>query len=61
MWELRHRVRALMSTMFARRASPRHAGGRGTDWLPPVLGPQDWSIGLMADRDANWYFDRDRN
>jgi hypothetical protein len=32
-----------------------------SDWLPPVLGPGDWSSGLMAsmaDRSTAWYFDR---
>jgi hypothetical protein len=31
------------------------------DWLPPVLGPGDWSSAVMAsmaDRDAAWYFGR---
>ena len=34
------------------------SGSRGVDWLPPVLGPEDWSIGLLADRSAGWYFER---
>ena len=60
MWELQHKIRALISGAFARRASPRRSVGHETDWLPPVLGPNDWSIGLMADRGSAWYFDRDR-
>jgi hypothetical protein len=31
------------------------------DWLPPVLGPGDWSsatMASMADASASWYFDR---
>jgi hypothetical protein len=31
------------------------------DQLPPVLGPSDWSDGLlqmMAESSAAWYFDR---
>ena len=24
-----------------------------------MLGPSDWSVGMMADRSAAWYFDRD--
>jgi hypothetical protein len=31
------------------------------DWLPPVLGPSDWSSGMMqamADSSSAWYFDR---
>jgi len=58
MWELR-KVRTLVSGMLAHRHPERRAlGGPATDWLPPVLGPNDWSIGLMADRSAGWYFDR---
>ena len=33
----------------------------GNDALPPVLGPDDWSHGLMAsmaDSNTAWYFDR---
>ena len=60
MWDLRHKIRALLSDARAlhrpgRRVSPSPA----SDWLPPVLGPNDWSAGLMTDRSASWYFDRD--
>lgn len=34
------------------------ATGGTTDWLPPVLGPGDWSTGLVADGSAGWYFER---
>ena len=61
MWELRHKVRALISGAFARRGGLQSPAVRASDWLPPVLGPNDWSIGLMADHGAAWYFDRDRN
>jgi hypothetical protein len=58
MWELR-KVRDLVSGMLVRRrAWRRTSAGRAVDWLPPVLGPGDWSIGIMADRSAGWYFDR---
>jgi hypothetical protein len=61
MWDLRHKVRSLVSGVFARRHSGRRASpGRAADWLPPVLGPGDWAIGMMADRGAGWYFERDR-
>ena len=40
------------------RPTARVPGSRSLDWLPPVLGPEDWSIGLLADRSAGWYFDR---
>lgn len=59
MWELQHKVRTLVSGMLAHRRSDRRViASSGTDWLPPVLGPDDWSIGMMADRSAGWYFDR---
>lgn len=59
MWELRHKVRTLVSSMLTRRRIFRRSAGPSADWLPPVLGPNDWSAGLLADRSANWYFDRD--
>jgi hypothetical protein len=59
MWELQHKVRTLVSGMLAHRRSDRRVTANPrTDWLPPVLGPDDWSIGMMADRSAGWYFDR---
>jgi len=36
-------------------------GTAGRDELPPVLGPSEWSHGLlagMADSGTAWYFDR---
>lgn len=58
MWELRHRVRTLVSSVLASRRTVRHSRGGSVDWLPPVLGPEDWSIGMMSDRSAGWYLDR---
>lgn len=61
MWAFQHRVRTLVSGMLAQRRSERRVSpGHSADWLPPVLGPDDWSIGIMADRGAGWYFERDR-
>jgi len=61
MWEFRYKVRTLFSGILARHHSARRSGpGRASDWLPPVLGPNDWSVGIMADRSANWHFDRDQ-
>ncbi len=34
--------------------------GSARDWLPPVLGPDDWRLAAMCDRSADWYFDRRR-
>ena len=61
MWGIQQTIRTLIATGHHRRQTERPAGryaGPALDWLPPVLGPQDWSIGLMADRSAGWYFDR---
>lgn len=58
MWELQ-KVRTLVSGLLARDGRERRVvGGSATDWLPPVLGPDEWSLGMMADRSASWYFDR---
>jgi hypothetical protein len=46
---------------FGRRAPALAFGDRDLDWLPPVLGPGDWSsaaMASMADGSARWYFDR---
>lgn len=54
----------MMVTLFSslgRRAPALPFGGQGPDWLPPVLGPGDWSnatLASMADSSARWYFDR---
>lgn len=49
---------------IAHSLSPEPAirfGNGGKDALPPVLGPSEWSHGLlagMADSGTAWYFDR---
>jgi hypothetical protein len=59
MWELRHKARTLISSLLTSRRPARRASTSGsTDWLPPVIGPEDWSIAMMADRSSSWYFDR---
>jgi hypothetical protein len=53
-----------MGALFAglRRREPAFRfGSGGCDWLPPVLGPGDWSsatMASMADSSAAWFFDR---
>lgn len=50
-----------LTGVLRREPAIRFGGDMQTDWLPPVLGPSDWSSGLMAsmaDRSAAWYFDR---
>jgi hypothetical protein len=52
-------IRTVMETLLAGRAGAADPGSNSAlDWLPPVLGPDDWSMGLLADRSASWYFDR---
>jgi hypothetical protein len=63
MWRIQQTLRALIAARRHRRRSERSLAPAaqatpGADWLPPVLGPQDWQIGLMVDRSAGWYFDR---
>jgi hypothetical protein len=50
-----------MTALLRREPARKFGGGYDSDWLPPVLGPGDWSSAVMAsmaDRDAAWYFDR---
>lgn len=60
MWGIRQSIRTLIA--IRRRGGAERRAGRpeasATDWLPPVMNPSDWSLGLMADRSAGWYFDR---
>jgi hypothetical protein len=61
MWEFRNKLRTLVSGMLARRRpEPCNSVDRAVDWLPPVLGPEDWSIGITAGRSAKGYLDRGR-
>ena len=43
---------------IARRPASRSNPGPATDWLPPVIGADDWRFIVMSDRSAGWYFDR---
>lgn len=61
MWGLQQSIRTLVAFSRRGRGAERRAGrpeASATDWLPPVMNPGDWSMGLMADRSAGWYFDR---
>lgn len=55
------KVGALVGNSLSREPTIRFGGNSGRDDLPPVLGPSDWSDGLvagMADSGSAWYFDR---
>ncbi len=61
MQKILRRVRALVGNMLTQEPMIGTRAHAGTDWLPPVLGPADWSHGLiasMADSSTAWYFGR---
>jgi hypothetical protein len=61
MLELLRTARGLIQKLQVREPAILRAGDASRDWLPPVLGPSDWSYGLMqtmADSSTAWYFDR---
>lgn len=60
MWAFSGKIRTFLRGTSPRPLRPRAYAAQALDWLPPVLGPNDWSIGIMADRSASWYFDRDK-
>jgi hypothetical protein len=54
-------IRTVVWDSLSREPEIRLCGNEGRDWLPPVLGPRDWSHGIvesMADSGTAWYFDR---
>ncbi len=58
---LLRRVRTLIGDLLSREPTIQFGGNSSRDWLPPVLGPGDWSHGLiasMADASTAWYFHR---
>jgi len=61
MQEMLRRARGLIEKLQQRQPMIPFGGSSSRDWLPPVLGPSDWSCGLMqsmADSSTAWYFDR---
>jgi hypothetical protein len=61
MQELLSIVRRLINKLHRREPTLRFGGNSSRDCLPPVLGPSDWSNGLMqtmADSSTAWYLDR---
>ncbi|MEZ5831940.1 MAG: hypothetical protein R3D05_12240 [Dongiaceae bacterium] len=58
MKKFRHEIRIAVSRMLARRQVDWRSAGGAVDWLPPVMGPGDWSTGVMIDHSASWYMDR---
>ena len=61
MLSLWKKISALVSDPLARSQVRRRLSAQDTmDWLPPVMGPHDWSAGMMADRSTCWFFERDQ-
>jgi hypothetical protein len=59
MREMGKKLQTLLGWIWAREPVP--SLGESADWLPPVLGPSEWSCGLMqamADSSAAWHFER---
>jgi hypothetical protein len=53
---------AIMGSLWRRDPSDHLDTDCGdADWLPPALGPMDWSNSYfltMADSESHWYFER---
>lgn len=52
---------SLIAKSLSSEPTMHFGGSSGRDGLPPVLGPSEWSHGLlagMADSSTAWYFDR---
>lgn len=59
--EILCRIGRTLARVSMSDTEPANCTHGGVDWLPPVLGPADWSNGLivgMADSSNAWYFDR---
>jgi len=55
------RIRTLVGFLPSQEPALPVRGTAINDWLPPVLGPSEWSNGLlaaMADQSSAWYFER---
>jgi hypothetical protein len=55
------KVGTLIRNSLSREAKIPPGRNSGLECLPPVVGPSEWSHGLlvmMADGGAGWYFDR---
>ena len=58
---LLRRIAGVIARVLPPDGEPASSRRGGADWLPPVLGPADWSYGFiasMADSSNAWYFDR---
>ena len=55
-----YNVRMLITNALLREPAVPSGGNSSHDSLPPILGPSEWSDGLMASmaHSAPWYLDR---
>ena len=56
-----HGIYRLIANSLSCEPTMRVGANSGRDGLPPVVGPSEWSYGLlerMADSSTAWYFDR---
>lgn len=61
MQELLESIDQWVMSLMRRQPAKRPRRLSNLDWLPPVLGPSEWSSGMMAslaDKSADWYYDR---
>ena len=60
MFKLPARILRRLAFMAARwaPASLPNPDEEPTDWLPPVIGTDEWPLAIMIDRGAGWYLDR---
>ena len=61
MFGLLQQFGALVADSLSPELGMRFGETSSRDWLPPVLGPDEWSYGVlatMADSSTAWYFDR---
>ena len=58
---LLRRIRTLVEYLLSPEPALQFRREASTDWLPPILGPSDWSNGVlvaMAETSSAWYFER---
>lgn len=52
------RIAARPAPRAEQKSAEKHPDGSASDWLPPVLGSDEWPIAIMIDRSSAWYLDR---
>jgi len=52
------RIAARPTPQAERKSAEIRPDGPASDWLPPVLGSDEWPLAVMIDRSTAWYLDR---